>query len=875
MKPDLVPFFRDGGRILVTDLAEFTHSRAASEPQSDHPHGKKAMRLLAWPNAKWWRALVVRGESAPFESHHPLRDEAVLASWHRLGEGRRWEVANFADALHLLVETPAVETYGNGVMPDGGADPRPFLADRGSVRDWLVGRVDLWEPSVVRLLGEGRLSREAARRLLRHRPKVSCCPDPHALVHFGFTGDIASLHWDDRLVRSTLPFFRGGCLREVRAAAALVEVMLDGDGRHATVTQRFLAETSFETSAPWLSRVAAVRDPERRRHFLERLAAAEARKKSPRAIPVRLIQKIEQRARRFRRECLELGGVFQVVERGIDPGVLEDGFTLAEWFPTEMLDVSIPSNPLMRPDLGGLAELVRRFQRDQRHGCRCRFCLGAWRVQDLWERALTSRELSREIATGTWRDFPEVMTQDWVDFLNDLHAMNPKPREFRTMIDRVSRSILREPAKQRRVKGRVLACLIGFHRHLPATSVLDDLETLASTIAAGFSSIDSEAMRLFHDLYAVASEDQRWSLGNLPRSVVNHLKEAARNDQERGQIGRGGLIWLRALPDADPGLLFRRPKRFLDALRDLGTLPESETGAICGYLRDHPGFGIDPVRIDLREACFLLDTILREGETDPLPEKLRDAACGRIVLSVAAMQHYRMEFAGRLADYQIDLLLDRIREVETRYRREGLDPHTIRFLAGLGKSNRRALKRFLQAIREGRSDYRESHPANRAWLEKHRDLSLGEWLSGATLSHPVAVPGFEGAFVQLEDDPQETLKMGTYADTCLGIGGCNQHAAVANALDLNKRVAFLRDRQGKPLARQLLVISEERTLVPFEVYLIEGTIDRTAVERIFHEFDEGLARRIGLPRWNSGSEYRVRPLVARDWYDDQAWTMRA
>jgi hypothetical protein len=766
-----------------------------------------------------------------------------------------------------------VETYGNGTMPDGGADPRPFLCDRESVREWLVGRVDLWEPAVVRLLADGRINGEAARRLRRHRPKAAHCPDLHALVHFGYTGDLASVRWDDRIVRSSLPFFRGGCLREVRAAAALVETMMGGDGRHVSMTQRFLAETSFVTSAPWLTLVAAVRDPERRRHFLERLAASEARWKAPSGITVRLVHKIEQRARRFRRECLELAGVFQVVERGIDPAILEDGFSIAELFPHTTLDVTIPSDARFRPDLARFRELAETFSRGRRKRCHCRSCTGGRTLQRLWEAAVTSRELTREVAASTWREFPEAHARDWVDFLIDLHEMKPKAREFRGTIDRVRRSILREPSKQRRVKAAALCQLIGFHRSLPSTAVLDDLETLAATIAAGFASIDYGPLELFHDLYEAASTDQRWALGNLPRSVLNHLKEAARNGQDRAKIVKGGAIWLRQLPEFDPGLWFRRPKRFLDVLRDLGTLPEKEAAEACASLRDHPGCGVDPRRIDLREACFLFDTILRDGEPDPMPEKLRDAACKRIELSTAAMEHYREEFAARLADYQIDLLLARIREVDERYRREGLDPHTIRFLAGLGKSNRRALKRFLHAISEGRANYRETHPANRAWLEKHRHLSLGEWLGGASSCHPVSLPGHEGAFVRLEDDPQETLKMGTYADTCLAIGGCNQHAAVANSLDVNKRVAFLRDRSGRPLARQLLAISDEEVLVPFEVYRIDFTIEAKTVESIFGAFDVALATRLGVACWRGGVEYRIAALVAKDWYDDQGWVL--
>lgn len=855
----------------MVDLAEIAKPRAERERRFSRPHGKQAMRLLAWPNAKWWRAVVVGDVVPPFESRDPRRDAAVVASWQRLGHFRRWDAASFADALHLLVETPSVETYGNGSMPESGLDPRPFLSDRESVRAWLVEKAHLWEPAIERLGIEGRLSEEAAKRLRRHPPRTGHCPDPYALVHFGYTGDLRLLRWDDRIVRSSLPFFRGGSLRQVRKAMALVETHLGGDARLVSLTQRFLVESSFATNAPWLALVSVVLDAERRKHFLERLAASEAKWKSPRAISVRLVETIEKRARRHRRECLELAGLFSMVEKGLEPGLLEDAFAVAELFPRMKLNVTMPANVVVRPDLSRFVELRDRYATGRKDGCRCWSFRGGRFLQMLWEESATSPELAREVAAATWREFPEVDECDWVDFLRDLHEMKLKPREFRGVIDRVRRSILRDPSEHRHVKARAFTSLIGCYVKLPAPNVLDDLETLATTVAAGFASIEYGTLRLFHDLYEVATPDQRWSLGNLTRSVVKHLKEATRNYQETDQIEKGGILWMRSLPEADPALHFRRPKRFLDTLRDLGTLPEADAAAVCAYLRDHPGFGIDPRRIGLRDACFLFDTILRDGESDPMPEKLRAAACGRLELSREATEHHREEFAARLADYQIDLVHRRIREVEDRYRTDGLDPHSVRFLAALGKSNRRSLKRFLRAIRSGQEDYRASHPANQGWLEKHRHLNLGAWIAAGTLGRPVDIPGLEGAFVRLEDDPQEVLKMGTYTDTCLAIGGCNQHAAVANSLDINKRVAFLRDREGRPLARQLLAISEEETLVPFSVYPIDPGIERERIEQVFRDFDLDLAARLGIPRWQSGAEYRIPALVAREWYDDRAW----
>lgn len=871
MKPHYLPLYRDAGRLLVPDLSEFSKASSVRGRRCARAYGKQAMRLLAWPNAKWWRALAVAGESVPFESRHPSRDEAVIASWTRLGEFRRWEAASFADAIHLLVETPSVETFGNGPMPEGGVDPRPWFGDRESLRAWLVAKSALWEAALERLRADGRVSGEALIRLRRYRPSEALCPDLHALVFFGFTGDLRSLRWDERLVRSTLPFFRGGALRQVRAAADLVEEMMGGATRDIALVQRFLAETRSETSAPWLALVATVRDPERRRHFLERLAASDARLESPHRITTRLVQQIEQRARRHRRIRLELAGLFTVVRRRLDPAVLEDGFGLAELFPSAKIVVSLAKGQVVRPELARFAELAERFSRDDQRACRCAFCGGARIFQRLWKAATTSREVAREIAAATWRELPEVATRDWIDLLLGLHGMKLRVREFRGLVDRVRRSILREPTERRRVKAAALAQLIGYANGRPEEAVLDDFETLAATVATGFKKLPYDALSLFDDFYRVATADQRWSLGNLGRSVVNHLAEAARSGQDEELVRKGGERWLRGLPEADLAVPFRRPKRFLDALRELGALHEAEAAGICAYLAGHPGFGVNPGRIGLRDACCLFDAILRAGEKDPLPDKLREAACGRVVLSREAMAHYRAEFAARLADYQIDLLFARVRELDERYRSEGLDPHTVRFLANLGKSNRRAMKRFLQALREGRERYREAHPANGAWLRRHGHLSLGEWIAGEASPHPVSLVGYEGAYVRLEDDPQETLKMGTYADTCLALGGCNQHAAVANSLDLNKRVAYLRSGEGRPLARQLLAISEEEELVPFPVYTTAPAVPREECERLFREFDRALAERLGIPLWRSGSDFRIPALVARDWYCDEAW----
>lgn len=855
MKPQCLPYFRDAGRLLVPDLGKLPKNRAARRRRN--PHG-----CVERP-AKW-RALVVAGETPPFPSLEPDRDAAVLASWNRLGVVGRWDAAALADAIHVLVEVPSLEIFASGPVPDGGADPRPFLSDRESVREWLIGKASLWEPAVVRLRADGRITPEAARRLLRRRPRAGFCPDPHALVHFGYVGDLLSLRWDDRTVRTSLPFFRGGCLREVRAAAAVVAGMLDGGAGDPAVVSRFLMRTPFATSAPWLALVGRFADPQFACITLQRLERSEARKAAPRGISTSILRQMERVAWLF-----PTGWLFAVVEHGLDPGLLEDGLVLSRFFPGLMMPP--PSrHARFRPPIDRLLELAGMAHRQMLSEPVGNYFLATLNVCTLWQEAIHSRELTAQIGAALWRDFPEIRVSDWTGFLVRQLWMDRKGSEFRRIVARVHRAIVSEPPARRRIKAGVLCDLVPWLDEPVPDAALDDLERIASTLAAGFSSFDPKALDLLRNLLEAASADQRTSLCRLPRSFLKQLQDVARNEQEGDHVAKGARIWFRELPETDPAWLFRRPGSFFKGLRALGSLPEATAIGVCAYLREHPGFGIDPLRIDPTEACLLFDTIRREGEPDPIPDKFRSAASGGISLSRQAWEHYRGEFGSRLAGYQIALFQARLREAEEPLHVPGVDPHTIRFLASLGRRNRRPLRRFLDSVREGRDDYRETHPANLAWIAKHRGLVLGEWLSGGAAPRPVELADYEGAVIGLEHDPQEVLKMGTYAGSCLAAGGCNQYAAVANSLDANKRVAFLRDRNGRPLARQLLAISEEERLVPFRVYPIVQGIGWEVLEPIFRDFDEDLARRLGLPLWCGPEGYEISALVAREWYDDFA-----
>ena len=57
--------------------------------------------------------------------------------------------------------------------------------------------------------------------------------------------------------------------------------------------------------------------------------------------------------------------------------------------------------------------------------------------------------------------------------------------------------------------------------------------------------------------------------------------------------------------------------------------------------------------------------------------------------------------------------------------------------------------------------------------------------------------------IQMEQNPFEILKLGTYVGSCLGLGGGFSYSAVAALLDVNKQVLYARNHRGVVVARQL------------------------------------------------------------------------
>ena len=178
------------------------------------------------------------------------------------------------------------------------------------------------------------------------------------------------------------------------------------------------------------------------------------------------------------------------------------------------------------------------------------------------------------------------------------------------------------------------------------------------------------------------------------------------------------------------------------------------------------------------------------------------------------------------------------------------------------KSKDRALACRLFRVRCGPPPWDlRADPANRRFVEERPGIDWRPWIDGIG-TVPVETANGRRLHLALEDDPLEIFRMGGHFRTCLSPGAVNYFSVFANAADINKRVLYARDGDGRVVGRCLLALTAEAELLTFTAYCHDG---EAGFEALCAEFAEDLARRMGTRVVLRG---RVPTLVASDWYDD-------
>ena len=132
-------------------------------------------------------------------------------------------------------------------------------------------------------------------------------------------------------------------------------------------------------------------------------------------------------------------------------------------------------------------------------------------------------------------------------------------------------------------------------------------------------------------------------------------------------------------------------------------------------------------------------------------------------------------------------------------------------------ANRRPLRKLLGREICGDRAWLAKHPTNARFLAALRSIGVATdvWLSSLSIEERV---GDETWRISLEDDPLKILQMGNYFGTCLGRGEMNDFSVVANAIEADKRVIYVRDDHDRVIGRKLILMLPIGTIVGFYSY---------------------------------------------------------
>ncbi|MGV8118639.1 MAG: hypothetical protein AB2L14_02635 [Candidatus Xenobiia bacterium LiM19] len=376
------------------------------------------------------------------------------------------------------------------------------------------------------------------------------------------------------------------------------------------------------------------------------------------------------------------------------------------------------------------------------------------------------------------------------------------------------------------------------------------------------------------ELFDANNREQQDGIINAQDNSFRQLEKACRRDNDARCINKGLHVICEKASGFILSCFLHFPAFLFKVAKLLGTLSLFQRYQVMKYFVGHIFMTTDWDRISAGEALEILQPFIDEGLTNPMPGRLRDWLAGSVKLSEQQREKYMQMMRVKIVQTKLDLL----EHIARRNLAAGLSidviapdlEHALQMI-NLSNDNRRAFRRFLKALLEGRDDYILTHPLTVRWLSKHPALNVELWSNGICTSERLEEIG--SVTLSLERDPLEALKLGTHVGSCLGLGGGLTYSALAVVLDFNKQVIYARDDRGRMLARQLVAISEEDRLVCFEVYPLSA---HQRLRQLFREYDRRFAESLGIPLYKSEKEdeYTVARILSHYWWDDGPWQLK-
>lgn len=387
----------------------------------------------------------------------------------------------------------------------------------------------------------------------------------------------------------------------------------------------------------------------------------------------------------------------------------------------------------------------------------------------------------------------------------------------------------------------------------------------------GTKSVAAPALLSLTFLEQSPREAFRTAVHKAPTSSWLALESACERLNQARLLGRGLELLARHLPQLVAATFATAPGPLLQTARELRSLSPEDAALVLAEYASRPLADPRADEAPLARLVELIEPIATAAGPNPIRRALRRHLRGEAHLSEAQLEGHRQRLLATLGQVRLAAIRQTLEQrLAARLQVPKLETSAARHAAailGRVEENRRQLRRLLTAALSGDRQWRLRHPRTLEWFTRHPTIDRDLWLTGIeTHGH---LDGIGALRLAIEDDPLETLKLGTYVGTCLGHGGGLEYSAAAVTLDVNKQVVYARDPHGTVVGRQLLALSEQEQLVCFEIY---GTIAPALLKPLFLQYDRTLAAKLRLPLHNADPDqpYDIATILSQEWWDDTA-----
>ncbi len=361
-----------------------------------------------------------------------------------------------------------------------------------------------------------------------------------------------------------------------------------------------------------------------------------------------------------------------------------------------------------------------------------------------------------------------------------------------------------------------------------------------------------------------------------PDGSFHAMDDVARRDNVERLVTYGLYSLINTLPEFTVQCFQNFPRHLFKTCKALGCLSHPARLRLLHNLEDHTFFTNELEHYPVQEACQKILEVCGTDLWNPVPHYLARWTRGEYRLTSKRIARYFQICFEHLDRTRLALVEQRALEILSRglpkVPLQGAARHAVQLFGSMDQ-NKRELRRFLNAYWSGNGQYLEHHPATQLWLKKHPRVHLAKWKKGIHLKGTIKGKTIQ---LQIEDDPLEILKIGTYVGSCLSLGGAYSESAAAVLLDINKQVIYARDTESVVVGRQLVAISENDELVCFDVYPHNVNPEMIA---LFWKFDMTLSKFLKLKVYqppekeNEEENYVVEEILSEYWWDDGAWNL--